>query len=363
MKKKKVLIIQRQLPFYRIPLFEKLLNFKDIEFYLITGENDSVSGGSNKIDSSKYIRVKNKKLKIRNFEIWRQPEVVNKIKKINPDVVIIEGMISNIANWDIIRLKKKMSFKLVAWVCGYQKHRSKFKDLLLRKFFKACDSFLAYHSAAKDFLIDYGIEKNDITILYNSIEVKGKSNKNDVEKIRKKYSLGNKRVILYVGRILESKKIEILLDSVKTLGDEYVCIVVGGGNYLDRLKGKYTANKNIHFTGEVIKGKEKYFKASGIFVLPGPGGLSLNEALYHGLPIISSLADGSAGDLVINGYNGFLIENMNSNRLASKIKFIFENKKMALYSKNSLKLGKKFSFDGFVKNYISGVNNSIEGEG
>ena len=38
------------------------------------------------------------------------------------------------------------------------------------------------------------------------------------------------------------------------------------------------------------------------------GGLAVNEAMAYGLPVISSLADGTITDLVYDGKNGYIID-------------------------------------------------------
>ena len=43
---------------------------------------------------------------------------------------------------------------------------------------------------------------------------------------------------------------------------------------------------------------------SNIFVLPGTGGLAINEAMAYGLPVICSEADGTEKDLVIKVERG-----------------------------------------------------------
>ncbi len=360
MRKKKIVIIQRELPFYTKPLFDQLLKSRKFEFYLISGSNESVSGGEIDLANKRSLKMKNININIKNFEFWWHLFLIKKLRKIKPDAVIIEGMISNLTNWRLIQLKKKMGFKLIGWVCGYQNYTGKTKDFLLRVYFHYFDYCLAYHTAAKRFLMKYGFPEDKITILHNSREVSFNYNKKKMEEIKNKYSLKNKKVILFIGRIKKSKKIDLLLEAIKRLDESYACLVVGDGDYLPYLKNKYKKNKNIKFVGEVIEGNENYFKLSDIFVLPGPGGLSLNEAVYHGLPIISSYGDGSAEDLVINDYNGFLIRDVTSEKLTEKIRYIFENNKKKLYAKNSLKLGKKFSFENFVRNFIKGAGNCLK---
>jgi glycosyltransferase involved in cell wall biosynthesis len=50
-----------------------------------------------------------------------------------------------------------------------------------------------------------------------------------------------------------------------------------------------------------------YFAAADLFVLPGTGGLAVQEAMSHGLPVIVAKGDGTQDDLVREG-NGWQIQ-------------------------------------------------------
>ena len=63
----------------------------------------------------------------------------------------------------------------------------------------------------------------------------------------------------------------------------------------------------ITLTGKVIDGVSAYFLLGDIFVLPHFGGLSISEAMAHGLPVIATVADGCELDLIEPGGNGFLV--------------------------------------------------------
>ena len=51
-----------------------------------------------------------------------------------------------------------------------------------------------------------------------------------------------------------------------------------------------------------------YFFNADVFILPGAGGLAINEALAHGLPIVSTTGDGTIVDLLDQGVNGYFLE-------------------------------------------------------
>jgi glycosyltransferase involved in cell wall biosynthesis len=49
------------------------------------------------------------------------------------------------------------------------------------------------------------------------------------------------------------------------------------------------------------------------------GGLSINDAMFHGLPVVCSVCDGTEKKLVRNGYNGFFFEDGSEDDLVEKI--------------------------------------------
>jgi len=51
---------------------------------------------------------------------------------------------------------------------------------------------------------------------------------------------------------------------------------------------------------------ESYFASADLFVLPGTGGLAVQQAMAHGLPVIVAEGDGTQNDLVRPG-NGWRI--------------------------------------------------------
>jgi glycosyltransferase involved in cell wall biosynthesis len=57
-----------------------------------------------------------------------------------------------------------------------------------------------------------------------------------------------------------------------------------------------------------------YYSRADLFVLPGTGGLAVQEAMAYGLPVIVAEGDGTQDDLVRSG-NGWLIPSDNEQAL------------------------------------------------
>ena len=64
---------------------------------------------------------------------------------------------------------------------------------------------------------------------------------------------------------------------------------------------------------------EPYFAEADLFVLPGTGGLAVQEAMAHGLPVIVAKGDGTQDDLVRDG-NGWQIAPENQAALTEALR-------------------------------------------
>ena len=116
--------------------------------------------------------------------------------------------------------------------------------------------------------------------------------------------------ILYVGRLQARKRIDILLHACASLPNNLQPLlwIVGDGpmrgELMDLAASIYpTAEFPGHKHGAEL---EKYFKEADLFVLPGTGGLAVQEAMAFGLPVIVAEGDGTQEDLVRSG-NGWLV--------------------------------------------------------
>ena len=83
----------------------------------------------------------------------------------------------------------------------------------------------------------------------------------------------------------------------------------------------------VVFTGALYNAEQvgSYMMASSLYVLAGMGGLSINDAMTYGLPVVCSVCDSTERDLVTNGVNGFFFREGDAADLAEKITTILKN--------------------------------------
>ena len=82
--------------------------------------------------------------------------------------------------------------------------------------------------------------------------------------------------------------------------------------------------KDVYPSAEFIGAKhgadlKPYFEQADLFVLPGTGGLAVQEAMSYGLPVIVAKGDGTQDDLVRDG-NGWQIQPEDYGALVSTMK-------------------------------------------
>ncbi len=167
----------------------------------------------------------------------------------------------------------------------------------------------------------------------------------------------NEKIILYFGRIEEYKGIHELIKAfIKLNRDDWHLLICGPGKEKieDEIKGK----SNIHAIGGIKpEDRGEYYAISDLFVLPNtykgkiePWGLTINEAMQFGLPVIGSNATGSAVDLIISGLNGYVIDanNLEDNLVFYINKILLDDNLQRFMGEQSKKIISEYTFDNMA---------------
>ncbi|EMR73002.1 glycosyltransferase [Thermoplasmatales archaeon SCGC AB-539-N05] len=185
------------------------------------------------------------------------------------------------------------------------------------------------HSVAKE-LKEYGLNQEDISVVYNGVDEKFFYPKQTD-------SANDNKYIMYAGRIDREKGLFDLLECAKSICSErsdVSFIVAGNGRDLNRLNKKI---KNIGIQDKfILVGQAekdhlvKLYQNATLFVLPSyHEGLPtvLLEAMSCGLPVIATDVRGNR-DLVSNGKNGIIIPSRAPKKMADAITMLLEDKNL-----------------------------------
>lgn len=157
--------------------------------------------------------------------------------------------------------------------------------------------------------------------------------KYDRVKVREKFEVQDKKVIMFCGTVRKHKGLDILLDAIDLLKDESIVLMVVAANSDDPYVKKLVEQRKNYIKFIVKQPFEKipeFLSAADLVVLPQKNTYSARaqipakvfDAMMMEKPIIAT----SISDLPqILKDCGIIIEPTNIKQLAEKIKFVFDN--------------------------------------
>jgi glycosyltransferase involved in cell wall biosynthesis len=163
-------------------------------------------------------------------------------------------------------------------------------DSLRIQLFKAADVVATYTSSGERWINHIAPGVKTVTI-ENTIDI---SHARTVAAASKAQRLGYPQ-LLFCARLSPEKKAPLLMELFDRLAPRYPdlrLIVIGSGNEHDKLSEMRQRRNNDHrivLLGSVYEEEQlaPWFLGSDLFIIPGHGGLSINHALAHGLPVIA----------------------------------------------------------------------------
>ncbi|WP_319507163.1 glycosyltransferase family 4 protein [uncultured Methanolobus sp.] len=330
-KKIKVAVIHPALMDYRLKLFEMISNEYDATFIFTKQGLGQESVKENHLQIP--IIWKHKILRTKWYFFGKDIGMIFKLSK----EILLGGYDAILfsTNWYVCwPLSKLTRKKSIYWTeFWYWKNTS-----MLRKLLNACTYYIAKNSdsivatGSKAYLshMELGVKEEKI-FTYPQCSANYNTDVND---LRFELGLVDKKIILYLGRIVSFKGLPYLIESLKNVNkhvDNAFLIVIGTGpleGYCKKLAADLGLH-NIMFTGflDDESMKLRYYKTCDLFVLPSviiegtyePWGLVVNEAMGFAKPIITTDAVGSEYDMVQNEFNGYVVPNKDSEALSKAI--------------------------------------------
>lgn len=320
---KKIALITPMLQPYRLSFYDKLNNFSpDTQWIIFHGVKRTEDGrpaysGETAFNNIGLIEIK---YEIGPFTLLVHKGLYREIVKFNPDLIIIQSITGNLSYRRIVNWAKRNGKIIINWACAWEPGNAKglllkFKNIFVRAFYKKGNACLAYSTKAKRYIIDRGIDASSIEVCYNGIEIDNMLlHENEIlvksAQISKQLSLDNFTVFLYVGGLLPLKRVDLLIDAFEIIRSQNVSaklLIIGDGPMKAAIVEKINMLKdeNITYLGRIIDDVDPYFAASSCLVLPGVGGLAINQGMFWRKICITSEADGTEEDLVIEAETGF----------------------------------------------------------
>lgn len=174
-----------------------------------------------------------------------------------------------------------------------------------------------------------------------------------------KYNLKGKKVILFVGRLVEVKNLPFLLKCFSRVENtDCRLVIVGGGELREELQSlseELNISQNVIFTGRMEgKALNNWYTFSQIFAFPSTYeryGAVVNEALLGGCYTLCSTAAGASS--LIDGKKGQLFDAKNETDFIEKLQMAIDNSEPTVSEIKTLRENKmSFTFDEKIGSLI-----------
>jgi glycosyltransferase involved in cell wall biosynthesis len=378
MKKYKVALIHNIISPYRIPLFEKIAEHPSVDLCVyFTAISEANREWTVKLsDKFKYKILSCFTLKYRGKDLFSyhiNPSIIQELVRNDYDVVIAGGYAS-FATQISLFLSKLRNIPFILWSGSTINEPSLLRKIslpLVKFIIRHSDAFIAYGTRAKEYLEYLGASSEKVFIAYNTVDTdffmqRCSQLKAQKSELKDKIGIKTKKVVLYVGQLIERKNVKTLIKAYSKLKDELdvALLIVGDGPQKNELKNLCIEDNinDVFFVG--FKQREElpqYYVMSDLFVLPSTQevwGLVLNEAMASGLPVITTNKVGASVDLIKNGENGYVVESGNTEQLYKVTKKILSDPELEerMGEKSKRIIEKGFTYENMVDGFRSALN-------
>ncbi len=298
---------QRVLPNYRAPFFDMLAEACTGGLGVFAGmprEGEVITPGE--LHVAKQSTAQNVHWLAGPLYLCWQRGLVKWLKGWNPEALIVEANARYLTTSAAVRWMHARGRKVIGWGLGAPPLRGPLADLRRRRryqFYCQFDALIAYSRRGAEEYADAGLPRQRIFVAPNAAAARPTQ-----PPPRRPHSV-ERPTVLFVGRLQKRKRVDLLLRACAQMREPQPrLVIIGDGPERDYLG---TLAKDVYPDAE-FKGArhgdelKPYLAEADLFVLPGTGGLAIQEAMASALPIIVAKGDGTQDDLVREG-NGWQI--------------------------------------------------------
>lgn len=297
-----------------------------------------------------------------NFVIF--PLLFFSLLKLRPNLVITEGgqnTINNLQIWLYCKLFRK---NYIQWDLGrgYKEFESSFARKvymsMYRKVANDASLIFGYNSSSQKYFMSLGINQDKIRVLNNTVDTISIKKTIELNKLDIPTDIeydDSKIYIIFVGALLPTKNIENLSAILRQLDPKYFLLIIGSGDneYVNLLKQNFKGTNHIFLGHKPQSELTPYYKIASFSILPGLGGLTINQAMAFGVPVLCNKADGAELDIIKNDVNGLVYDSIP--QVVNYIKTKNKSDWQEMGKKAHETLYSEFSIERMTDHFLEGI--------
>lgn len=301
---------QRVLPAYRAAFFERLAAVCEGGLSVFAGEarpGESIAAAET-LEDAEWVRGRNRHWLAGPIYFCSQPGLVTWIEGAGLDALVLEANPRYLSNWRARRRARSHGMPVVGWGLGAPPAPWPWAAWR-RRYLAGFDSLIAYSSLGAEQYRKAGFSPERVAVAVNA------SRAAPTGEVAPSDGDGPLRV-LFVGRLQARKRVDLLLEACAAAQIPVRLTVVGDGPVREILESQARqmfpgASFLGHLEGAPL---EAAYRKADLLVLPGTGGLAVQEAMAHQLPVVVGKGDGSQTDMV-RPENGWCLTKVDADNL------------------------------------------------
>lgn len=362
----KVGLVQRVLPSYRVPFFNGLGQACKGGLALFAGEPRPAEmiHTADQLDKASLTTGKNIHLFNGQFYLCIQVGLIKWLQDIDPQVLIMEANPRYLRSAKAIHWMHKRNRPVVGWGLGAPPLKggtiAKLRNNQRENFIDRFDALITYSQNGAQEYNRLGFPEDRIFVAVNAVTPPPPH----PLPLREEPAPGGNSRILFVGRLQARKNIENLIKACADLKTSIRpdLVIVGDGPSKESLSDLASQiYPQTIFTG-ALYGEllADQFRRADLFVLPGTGGLAIQQAMSYGLPVIAAEADGTQQDLV-RPTNGWQIPSNHIPALRSTLEKALSNpQRLRQMGAESYRIvAEEINLDQMISVFIKALNRSM----
>lgn len=249
---------------------------------------------------------------------------------------ILTGDIYYLVNWLILVYAKIFKKKIYFWTHGQNRMiTKKIGKCFFGSFFAHADGIFMYNYANCKYMESFGCSKERLHVIHNSLDSHLQTQifyKLKESNIYKSHFNNNNKTVIFIGRVLEARRLDLLIRALALLKNEGIninCAIIGPvieGDKLHQVIDEEGLTEDIWFYGPCYDeniNAELIYNASAC-VSPSYIGLTAIHALSYGTPVIANdnaKSNGPEVESIEHHENGSFFKENNIQSLAEEIKY------------------------------------------
>ncbi len=347
----KIAVIQRVLPPYRVGPLDRIgaeLEPRGGELVVIHSDPDPKAGAG----AARFRQVRVPSVELAGAVL--QGRLIRALPA-DCDLVVAELGLRLVAMPRLLGHCRRRGIAFAWWGSGWEAWREAWREAgpgpgdwarraWRRRLAVSADGIIAYGHRARDFYGSIGVPRERIHVAPNAVDTIAAGREAEAvalrhprrESARAELDLAGRRVFLFLGRLLDYKRVDRLIEALSRVArrhPETCALIVGDGperDHLELLAGRIAPDR-VRFVGACDDPAEKAlcYRAAEALVLPAQAGLAVNEALAHGVPVLCGSSAGPELEALQSGRNGLFVDAAGEQTLEAAIEALVRDAGLA----------------------------------